>query len=524
MLDALKSLLVVSAVAWVVFALAKPICLRVMAEDDFLRRRNVWFVLTAAGLMSPNIWLFALVSVPILVWSGRKDGNIVALYLLLLHVVPPIGKQIPTVLVNQLFEFNFYRTMALALLVPAAWRLMGAKSGTLPPPGRAAMDKLVLGYLALALVVGLPYESITNTLRRTFLFGIDAVLIYYVVSRTCNSYRSILEAMASLALAGAIAAPLAMVEAGSTWLLFGAIGDRWETIDSINKLLRGETLRAQVSAGHALALGYMLSIGFCCWLHLRSKMTAKWIWFSGGAWIVMGLGATLSRGPLLASFAGFFAYMALGRHGSARLVKAVVFVCLLLGVVYVSPFGDEFVDLLPFIGTVDAENVVYRQRLAETSLVLIGQNPVFGDPLFLSNMEELRQGQGIIDLVNVYATVALQTGIVGLSLFLGLYVFAMRRSYQAIDRSIATEPAVADQGAALVACLVATLLMMAVGSFGTSLAKMYYVLAGLAAGYIGFAGAAALVPETGAAVAPAAAVHKPEKGVAAMPARFPSDR
>ncbi len=116
MLDVLKSLIVVLSVAWVVFSLAKPICLRFMAEVDFIRRRNVWCLLTAAGLMSPNIWLFALVSAPIVIWSGRRETNSVALYLLIMHVVPPIGKQIPAVLINQLFELNFYRILAFALL------------------------------------------------------------------------------------------------------------------------------------------------------------------------------------------------------------------------------------------------------------------------------------------------------------------------------------------------------------------------------------------------------------------------
>jgi hypothetical protein len=501
MLAALKSLLVVLLVAWVVFALAKPICLRFMTETDFIRRRNIWIVLTAVGLLSPNIWLFALVAIPILIWSGHKETNCVALYLLLMHVVPPVGKQIPIAFINQLFELDFYRILAIALLTPAARKLMGAKTET-KPSGLGAMDGLVLAYLALSLVLGMPHESITNTLRRTFLFGIDVLLLYYVVSRTCISRRLILEALAAVVLTSAIAAPLALVEGLSTWLLYQPIGYRWETADSIRMLMREDMLRAQVSVGHSLALGYMISMGFCCWLHLRTHLDSKGLGLGIGVWMWIGLAATLSRGPAMTAVMGYFAYMALGWKGSVRLAKSMITSALLIGVFFASPLGDSLMEFLPFVGTVDAETVNYRQRLAAVSWTLILENPLFGDPFFMSNMEEMRQGQGIIDLVNVYAAVALQSGTVGLLLLLGPFLLGMWKTLKLIKQSSVAEPGLADLGAVLIACMLATLFMFATGSFGTCLVKMYYVLAGLAAGYASLADHAQGQPKTIATAAP----------------------
>src|SRR5947209_7924373 len=50
-------------------------------------------------------------------------------------------------------------------------------------------------------------------------------------------------------------------------------------------------------------------------------------------------------------------------------------------------------------------------------------NPILGSPYYLSSpgMEQMRQGEGIIDMVNSYLGVALPTGIVGLFLFLGVF-------------------------------------------------------------------------------------------------------
>src|SRR6202045_427695 len=118
----IKRLFVILTIAAIVFYLAKPIALRFMSGEDFSRRRLVWFVLTAVGFVSPNFWLYALVAVPMFVWAGRNDSNPIALYLLMLHVIPPIGVIIPVLGNNGLFPLDNYRLLALCVLLPATIR------------------------------------------------------------------------------------------------------------------------------------------------------------------------------------------------------------------------------------------------------------------------------------------------------------------------------------------------------------------------------------------------------------------
>ena len=89
-----------------------------------------------------------------------------------------------------------------------------------------------------------------------------------------------------------------------------------------------------------------------------------------------------------------------------------------------SPAGRTIIDYLPFVGTVDAGTVTYRERLFDISIEVIKQNPVLGaaDVMQLPVMQQLRQGAGIIDIVNTYLLVALVTGLVGLSLFAGFFI------------------------------------------------------------------------------------------------------
>ena len=102
----MKALIVVLVIGAVVFWVTKPIALQFTEERDFSRRRNVWYALTLAAYLSPNFWAFALVAVPLLAWAGRKDPNPVALYLLLMHVIPSTPVDIPIAGINALFPLD----------------------------------------------------------------------------------------------------------------------------------------------------------------------------------------------------------------------------------------------------------------------------------------------------------------------------------------------------------------------------------------------------------------------------------
>ena len=81
----LKALLVVLGIAAPVLVIAKPLCLRFMAPEDFARRRNAWILLTSVAFMAPNFWIYVAIAAPYILWLGTKDRNPVAVYLLLAH-------------------------------------------------------------------------------------------------------------------------------------------------------------------------------------------------------------------------------------------------------------------------------------------------------------------------------------------------------------------------------------------------------------------------------------------------------
>jgi O-antigen ligase len=98
-------------------------------------------------------------------------------------------------------------------------------------------------------------------------------------------------------------------------------------------------------------------------------------------------------------------------------------------------------------------------------------------------MGALRQGQGIIDIVNTYAGTALEYGLVGLSLFVGFILFGMIKGYRVMREIRHRDSYLARLGSCLLACIAGTLLMIYNSSFAFGYEKMFYVLAGLTAAY-----------------------------------------
>jgi len=489
--ESLQQLLVVLAIATLTFALARPVALKFSSASDFSLRRNAWFVLTIVAFLSPSFWLFALVAVPLLVFAGHRDTNPVALYLLLMNVVPVIPIDIPVVGINHLLELDIYRLLAFCVLIPTAWRQRQSRPET-QARGLDRVDFLLIAYGALQTLVFVPpdlpdhlilQDSLTNMMRRAVLFFIDSYLVYFVVSRSCSNRRLIVEAMAAFCLACALLAGDAVFEALRHWLLYTNIGMRWQGIPSFYTM-RGGALRAMASSGGPLILGYLLAIAFGFWLYLQTHVESARLRIAGVLLFWLGLLAAYSRGPWLGALLIYFTFTALGPRGSSRVFRAAGITAIIAGALLISPIGERLTSVLPFMGGhVDQYNVDYRRRLAWRSWELIKEHPWLGDRLALVKLQDLRQGRGIIDLVNTYAEVALFYGLLGLSLFLSPMLLTLSRVYRVARGILHSDSDYASLGICLCVCAVGTLMMIAFSSLYLGYQKLFYVLTGLLAAY-----------------------------------------
>ena len=198
--------------------------------------------------------------------------------------------------------------------------------------------------------------------------------------------------------------------------------------------------------GHAILAGIMFvsALLFQLWLAGRNTWEPK---FRGRAWlpgkkttyITVGLlGAvwmTQSRGPWMGGALGFILFMA-GRARKLKkgIARAVIVSLLLFTVFYV--ITDKYTDVGNGPMTQDQQNAVYRRDLLINYLPVVKQGGLYG---FGSAFPRI-DGQGSID--NFYLLTALQTGYVGISLFVGLIALSafrlLRVAWVSRDRDTAT--------------------------------------------------------------------------------------
>jgi hypothetical protein len=452
----------------------------------FSLRRGLWFAFTIAAFGLADFWLFSVVALMLLVWARTRDPNAPALFLSLLLVVPAVALDIPGFgIMNFLFSLSFQRLLSLLLLLPLFFWLVRRPrrpSGFFP---RLA-DVLFFAYLGVQVLLLAREPSITSAFRSAFYLVVDLLLPYYVFSRAFSELSKIRDAMVALVTGGVVIAAVGVFEVARYWLPYAALTQAWGSPEQLLYLDRSGLLRALASAGHAIVLGYVLAICFLLYLPLRTRLAEGWQRNALLLVLAAGLFAALSRGPWIGAAAGVLAYVALGPAPVKSLVKLGVGSAVAFTALAMLPFGQFVVDLLPFVGTVETGNIDYREQLMENAWTVIWLNPVFGSLDYTDRLAAMGmvQGQGIVDIVNTYVQVALETGLTGLVLFAGVHAAALLSVVQAQRLARRTGHVEAQSlGRGLAAAQLAVMVIIVTVSSIFVIPWLYWCMSGLVVGY-----------------------------------------
>lgn len=485
----LKALVFILTLSTVVFAVAKaPATAVAMTSADFVRRRNLWFALILVVFLAHNFWVYIIASAILLYAVQRGERNALALYFFVLLAVPPIPREIPGLgIVNYLFEIEYVRLLILTILLPAYLSLRQRPDTV--PFGRMWADRLLAGILVVDFLLMFEHRTFTHVLREgCFNAFVDTFLPYYVASRGLRRLEEFRDALMSLAVAAMALSAVLFLEFWWHWLLYEglerALGVAWGWNAYV---VRGSNVRAAGPIGHPLVAGYVVAIAFGFHLYLRKVVASRTMWVLGFLLLSAGLIAPLSRGPWVGAALMVLAFIATGAAPVAKLTKLglagmVVFPLLLL-----TPYGSRIIDYLPFVGSVDAQNIAFRQTLAQVSYNVFMENPILGSRDFVNApaMQALRGDDGNVDLVNTYVVFALSRGAVGLALFLCFFgvviagiIRAMRRVTDRTDERYVL-------GQALLAVLLGVLAIVATVAPVLRVPLLYWGVAGLGVAYAG---------------------------------------
>jgi O-antigen ligase len=278
----------------------------------------------------------------------------------------------------------------------------------------------------------------------------------------------------------------AIFESLKHWLLYSSVTRTLELAGGMtNYLGRDGILRAIATAGQPIALGYVMVVGIGFYFFLQQSIQQKRIRQFGMVLLAAGLVMPLSRGPWVGAAALLVVFIATGPYALRRLMSLALVTALVLPLVSILPGGERVINLLPFIGTTEKENVDYRERLITNSMTVIQRNPWFGSTTYAETpeMEAMRQGEGIIDIVNSYLAVTLETGWIGLALFVTIFAVTLLGIFRAMRTVSNKESEEYLLGRVLLSTLLAVMVIIFSVSSISIIPIVYWSVAGLGVAY-----------------------------------------
>lgn len=460
----------------------------VVGAKDFRVWLFSWASLTTIAFLSPKLLIAFIVMGAILWVMGKKVENKVALYFAILFVLP--GYVVQTVLIN----LNYQKLSGLTLLLPLFLGYVFGREQDKPP--RHMADLFLTLYLLLLFVLQFrgifikPGEGFVLTYPAVIKYGFDLFLEfflpYYVASRYIRNFEQLKKAIAAIVFICILIAPVALFEIGTTRLLYLVIPQNMGFEWAIGEVFRDGMLRATASIEHPLYLGMLMMVGLGLYLFIANYIQSPILKFIGLSIMLLGLLAPLSKGPWTGTALMLFMFYVSGHNKFKNGILIAVAASIFTIVIVNSGYTEKILSLLPFVGNVDTGNVDYRERLFEQSLIVIEDVPWFGmyDPTKHKAMLPLYQGEGIVDIVNLYLGVAMTYGLVGLFLYLAFLATITLGLFKELFIQKNRRSDSFKCGKAFFCILIGLFLVMAVVANAPFLNTILFALCGLIVSYI----------------------------------------
>lgn len=481
----IKAYIVILFLSTFAFYYARKITTPFVTNTEFKEWINTWLVITSFAFFGINFWVFLTATLLYVYIKTKKSTNAVALYMAIIAAVPPITASIPGFgVVNYLLVIDYPMLLSVCLLL-VVYANLKPNSQTLKF-NKVKTDFFVVSFIIVNIGLSLTDTTFTDTLRQCVILFITTFLPYYAVSRGVQSAEQLKKAMFAYVVTCFPLALVGVFESGKGWLLYltikEALKQNWVYG---GYLMRGDGLRASSSFGHSIMFGYGMVVALGFYLLLQTQIKNKLYKMIGFGIISAGLVAALARGPWVGAAVLICVFLYLGKNGISNLMKLGMASMMTLALVSATPVGDKVINLLPFVGKTDKFNVDYRAQLVEASFSVVAKSPLFGNKNFDKEpeMQKMIQGEHIIDIVNQYVNVLLNSGILGLTLFLGIFISALIYANSAMKRVRYNNRELYDIGRTLIATLVAIMFMISAVADQLIIPYLYFSCIGLCIAY-----------------------------------------
>ncbi len=500
MIEPLKGLIVVFTLSLGAFVFARMAFSQIIDGRIIDRWRNVYLAVTIAAFMIPNFWFMLFVVALIAGMMGATSREKPPLYMLLLFAIPAADALVPGFggirnFLN-LYPFNI---LAVVILFP----LLFAPQENRKFHGAGALaDYCFILFSILSLVLAFRDTTITDGFRRSTAYILTAFGPYLVFSRYSWTPERLKIGTLAYAIPLIALSGVAVVETVLHWHVFINAIDNWNIKFNARYMARSGFLRAYASVFGPITFGLFLVVGLAVMAAVVTTAKRRFLPLIAFGALGAGLITTFSRGPWVGAALAIVTFAMTTGKPMSNLVRLAMIGCVAFPIIAVSPMGDELIQMLPFVGNVESGTIDYRQRLFEVAWPYAMTHPWFGSEDYLTapEMQSLVQGQGIIDIVNSYLQVALDKGLVGLALFVGVSGFSLLSIYRSIGAARRLDPDYAAYVQGWFAALVGFMLTIATTTnVIAQIAEVHWMLCGIC---VGIARSVAAAVEAGKTAAP----------------------
>ena len=429
-----------------------------------------WMCITCLAFLFHNFYIiFGLLILLKLFWVKNDLDKSILLFLFLLPCLPTVQKYwLPNDAIH-IFYTDYRQALILVFLFPILPKLIRTSS----------IDRRnIIFYIPLLYIIGFDlYDAFrseinltqtkdaiilentwTNKVRGLITTLIFKYLPFYAAAVWCTSTKRFMRALHAIVSSGVILMILAVPCAILGWDIYHDL-NLGGNLPNAPLYERGLFIRVKLTLIHSIVFGKFAFMTLCCLLgllmmkgfKLKSLMIA----------LIITLPAIYLTGSRSAYIGGAlavlgFMYYSMEQHSRKLTSGAIVIVLFFLAIpFYIDTGSIQATDL----SSIDSQGTFdYRKRLLVAGMEVIPHNPFFGNRDFVNEPEflALRQGEGIIDTLNIWLIMTLEYGLIYTVFFLLL----MLRTIKA-TKVLAIQGHSTDRfnqvsiGAAIAACLVA---------------------------------------------------------------------
>lgn len=414
-----KTVFLILAIGFIVFYFAKKAFEPYIDDEQYKEWQRVWLIINGVSFFTGNLILFFIIAASTVYHYSKKIDNRAAYFLALSLAFPHFETATP------IFSISFPRILSLVILLPMLFKKDWRKNT--PSIGKPLGEKLLVFLMVLMFFLHMRGTTIGDSFRTSAALFVDWFLPYFVISRI-QSFNQLRTALIALTVSCTIISIFAVIEyAISTVVYYELVFKMNITHGAPAITIRDGHVRAVTTTIHSLVLGMIFLEVIGINLALSSLIQQPWLRRGYFISLLLGLFSTLSRGPWSSTIITALVYTISGRKAVSKTILLVMTFFLAIMVLPSIPGGNKILNMVPFIGKSEQFNVAYRQELIPKSIEIVKRNPFFGvvDPNAEPEMEDMVQGEGIVDIVNTYLNIVLNYGLVGLTIFIWLFLWSI---------------------------------------------------------------------------------------------------